>query len=530
MIARLWTRIVRHRLKLLDGSAVLLVTCLIAFYCFEIDIFAADAEDGTVNVVTLEELMVIAAVFCAGLTIFALRRLREARRENVARIAAEREARTLSLHDALTGLPNRRAFEDALQVAIGSPPRSGGAHVLLLLDLNGFKRINDLYGHQTGDDVLVQVGGRLARAVRDGDLIARLGGDEFAVLAMHTAGAESATGVANRIMEALAAPIEAAGTEHRVGTAIGIALSPDDGASREDWVRKADVALYRAKAEKALSQSAMRFFETAMDAQAEERDQLERELRIAIAEGTIHPFYQPLVSLDGTGIAGFEALARWQSPVLGDVPPERFVAVAEDAGLIRELTMMLLERACSDATGWPADVTLAFNVSGVVLQQPTFGLEVVQVLARSGLRPERLELEVTESALVRDLEAARVALDALRAIGVRIALDDFGTGYSSLYHLRAFKPDKIKIDRSFVEGMEFDPDNAAIVRALIGLGAGLGAKITAEGVETAEQQALLQSEGCDQGQGFLFSQAVDAGTALSMLAAGEGAEPVAVTG
>ncbi|WP_267396190.1 MULTISPECIES: EAL domain-containing protein [unclassified Sphingomonas] len=515
--ARLWAQLIRHRFKLVDGSLVLVLTCLAAFYCFEVDVFASDESSTAVKMITLEEVMIVAAIFCAGLTIFALRRLKEARRETLRRIAAEREARSMALHDALTGLPNRRNFDEALQVAIASPPRSGGSHVLLLMDLNGFKRVNDLYGHQAGDEVLVQVGGRLARAVRDGDLVARLGGDEFAVLAMHTAGVESATGLAGRIIDALAQPISTGEGQHDVGVAIGIALIPSDGDTADALLRKADVALYRAKEEKKHKLSAMRFFEVAMDAQAEERDQLERELRQAIAEGNIKPFYQPLVALDGSGIVGFEALARWTSPQLGDVPPERFIAVAEDAGLIRDLTVLLLKQACATAVTWPANVTLSFNVSGAALQDPLFGLGIMQILTETGLQAHRLELEITESALVRDLEAARTALDIVRGVGVRIALDDFGTGYSSLYHLRAFKPDKIKIDRSFVDGMEHDADSAAIVNALIGLGSGLGAKITAEGVENQQQLALLEAQGCDQGQGYLFSKAVDAGQAFAML-------------
>ena len=225
-----------------------------------------------------------------------------------------------------------------------------------------------------------------------------------------------------------------------------------------------------------------------MDAQGRERDQLERELRLTIDAQRVRPFYQPLVGLDDGRIVGFEALARWTSPQLGVIPPERFIAVAEDAGLIGELTLVLLTEACRDAATWPRDLTLAFNISGAVLQDDLFGLKVLQTLTQTGLSPWRLELEITESALVRDLDAARAILGELRKLGVRIALDDFGTGYSSLYHLRAFKPDKIKIDRSFVDGMEHDADAAAIVQALIGLGSGFGATITAEGVATASRR------------------------------------------
>jgi diguanylate cyclase (GGDEF)-like protein len=515
--AAVWARMVRHRWKLVDGTAVLLVMMLAGFLAFEVDLIVHPGVDAAERRLEFDELVIVAAVFCIGLVIFALRRLAEAKRETARRILAEREARTLALHDALTGLPNRRQFEEALRVAVDSPPRSGASHALLMLDLNGFKRINDVYGHQVGDEVLIQIGGRLNRAVRDGDLVARLGGDEFAVLALHVGGAEAATGLARRVMEVLEPAAATAAGEHPVGTAIGIALFPQDGLIPEELVRKADIALYRAKEEKHRAPSAMHFFEAGMDGLARERDQLERELREAVTVRAIRPYFHPLVSLEGGAITGFEAVPRWVSPTLGPIPPERLIAVAEDCGLIGPISTLLLEQACAAAALWPPHVSLAFNVSGAMLQEASFGLIVVQLLARSGLAPERLELEITESALVRDLEAARTLLGALRRIGVRIALDDFGTGYSSLYHLRAFKPDKIKIDRSFVDGMADDPDNAAIVQALIGLGSGLGAIITAEGVETAEQEAFLRRQGCDQGQGRLFSHAVDAAEAATLL-------------
>lgn len=514
-MVRLWAAVMRHRLKLLDGSALAVVIVSIAFYCFEVDVFETEG-DGSPGI-SINEVLLISALFCAGLVVFALRRLAEAKRETKRRIAAEQEARNLALHDALTGLPNRRAFDEAVAIAVASPPSADAAHILVMMDLNGFKRINDVYGHGVGDEVLLHVGGRLTRTIRSGDVVARLGGDEFAILATHAAGVEAATGLAQRVMDALEAPVSAGGTDHRVGVAIGIALTPQDGVDAAELRNKADKALYRAKEEKHRSLSAARFFEEGMDAQARERDVLERELRLAISERTVQPLYQPLVSLDGNRIIGFEALARWTSPTLGEVKPERFIAIAEDTGLISDLTLMLLEQACREATTWPPYVTLSFNVSGYVLQDPLFGLTVFKVLSDAKLLPQRLELEITESALVRDLDAAVRALGQLRGMGVRIALDDFGTGYSSLYHLRVFKPDKIKIDRSFVDDMERDIGSAAIVRGLIGLGSGLGAQITAEGVETQAQRNLLWAHGCDQGQGFLFGEALAAEGAHRLL-------------
>lgn len=367
--------------------------------------------------------------------------------------------------------------------------------------------MNDVFGHGTGDEVLIQVAGRISRAVREGDLVARLGGDEFAVLALHIAGAEAATGLARRIIESLQTPIRTGRTEHSVATAIGIALTPQDGIGHEEILRKADIALYRAKGQ---GRSALRFFEEEMDAHVRERDNIERALRSAISSHDIVPFYQPLMDLRTGRLRGFEALARWSDDRLGAIGPDRFIPIAEDTGLIAELTEALLARACRDARSWPDHVELAFNVSPLLLRDPTFGLKVMSILGETGLAPHRLELEITESALVRDMEAAQSALGTLRATGVKIALDDFGTGYSSLYHLRNFRLDRIKIDRTFIQGMASDPESAAIVKALVGLGAGLGLEVTAEGVETEAQRRLLAEQGCDQAQGFLYSRAVGA--------------------
>jgi EAL domain-containing protein (putative c-di-GMP-specific phosphodiesterase class I) len=245
---------------------------------------------------------------------------------------------------------------------------------------------------------------------------------------------------------------------------------------------------------------------------------MERELRAAVAAGGIHPEFQPLVDLSTKRIVGFEALARWHHSALGEIPPERFIPIAEDCGLIGNLSDQLLRRACHAAKDWPSDVALAFNISPLQLKDRTLGLRILAILGEAGLSPGRLELEITESALVRDLTAAQETLGALRETGVRIALDDFGTGYSSLYHLRNFKLDKIKIDRSFVGGMASERESAEIVTALIGLGQGLGFTVTAEGIEQSGQQSELIAKGCQQGQGFLYGEAVSAEKAKTLLA------------
>ncbi|MEI9984055.1 MAG: EAL domain-containing protein [Aliidongia sp.] len=499
---------IRYRVHIFDSTSLALVTLAALFYCYEIDVFAnAPGEATKAYTLELDELLLVSAIFCGGLVVFALRRLSEQKRETGRRIEAERAVRKLALHDSLTGLPNRRQFHDALRVAVGAPPRKGGSHGVLLLDLNGFKRVNDVFGHGVGDEVLIRVAGRLSLSVREGDLVARFGGDEFAVLSTHIGGSEAAMGLALRIIDNLGPAVSAGGCDHAVGTAIGIALAPQDGNDPVELLRKADIALYRAKDQ---GRSALRFFEPEMDVKVQERDLLERELRSAISAGEIHPFYQPLIDLKSGRIRGFEALARWTGTNLKAIGPDRFIPIAEDSGLIGQLTDVLLERACTDGQDWPDGLDLAFNVSPILLRDSSFCLRVLAILDRTGFAPARLELEITESALVRDLEAARAALRGLRDAGVRIALDDFGTGYSSLYHLRNFKVDGLKIDRGFVESMERDRESATIVRALIGLGEGLGLAVTAEGVETLDQERLLREQGCSQAQGLLYCDALPA--------------------
>jgi len=463
----------------------------------------------------LAEIAAIAVVL-GLLLILALRRMRAQNREVARRIAAEQHARELAFQDPLTGLANRRQFDQIVAEATVSPPGAERTHAVLLMDLNGFKSINDVYGHPVGDAVLAEIGFRLLAVMREsGDEVARLGGDEFGVVATHLRSAEDAGGIALRIIRAVEEPIIAGPAEHTVGVGIGIALFPRDGHDAKEIIRRADIALYRAKAE---SGSVVRFFEKDMDARVRERSVIERELRRALADGDIHPCYQPVVDLGTGAISGAEALARWHHRELGSIAPERFIPVAEECGLIAALGDHLLRVACRDALDWPPAMTLSINVSPVQLREPGFGLRVLAILGEVGLSPTRLELEITENTLVRDLKASQAALGALRAAGVRIALDDFGTGYSSLYHLRNFPVDRIKVDRSFVDSIDAENESAAIVRALLGLGHGLGIAVTAEGIESARQRDFLIGQGCDQGQGFLYAPALPASELRRLIA------------
>jgi diguanylate cyclase (GGDEF)-like protein len=413
----------------------------------------------------------------------------------------------------------------------------------MFLDLDRFKLINDTFGHAVGDRLLREFADRLTGCVRREDAVAalapdadppalaRLGGDEFTVLLTDLTGLGDAAKVAERILAAMAAPFELG--EHRVSvaTSIGIALFPDDGADADALLKRADTAMYRAKAE---GRGCFRFFEPEMDEEVRRRVELEAELRQAVLRDELVPHFQPLVALgpDGAGarLVGFEMLARWPHASRGTVPPAEFIPLAEDTGLIAPMTERLLRRACSAAAAWPSELTLAVNVSPVQLRDRALPGVVRHALAESGLPASRLELELTESALVENLDLAREVVGELKAAGVRLALDDFGTGYSSLRHLQALPFDKIKVDAGFVRSMVGNPESGKIVAAVIGLGHSLGLPTVAEGVEDASTAETLAAMGCDIGQGWLFGRPMPEAEATALAiatAAPEAAEPSA---
>ena len=452
-------------------------------------------------------------IMSGALLFYVYRRLQDLSKEIEARRSAEHMAQRLARHDPLTGLPNRRFFNEKLDEALRCRDPQECRAAVLMLDLDGFKAVNDVHGHMVGDRVLVEFAERIGKACRNA-LVARVGGDEFAIVLPHIHSLDEPAAVARRISLAVAEPFTIAGTETALGVGIGIAVAPNDGTSADDLVRRADLALYRAKAE---GRSAIRFFEPAMDAHVERRRVIERELRSAIAGNQIEVHYQPLVNLSGDRIVGFEALARWQSPALGAVPPSVFITIAEESGLIHRLSDQLLRIACREAKNWPENLTLAFNISPVQLRDSTLGLRILGILGETGLPPRRLELEITESAIVGDGPTARRMIDELRAAGVRIALDDFGTGYATMSQLLSFRFDKIKIDRSFVERLGNGQGSEVIVRAIIGLAKGLGLATTAEGIETTAQLADLKADGCVEGQGYLFGKAIPAAAIPDLL-------------
>jgi diguanylate cyclase (GGDEF)-like protein len=462
----------------------------------------------------LDDAIFVIFVMSIGFAIFSYRRVKELSIEMKARRVAELEAKKLARHDPLTGLPNRRFFIETLGEVLLTT-NSDSRSAVLMLDLDGFKSINDAYGHAVGDQALIEFAQRISAIMRAGAVFVRIGGDEFAVIVPNIKSLDDPTALARRIVTAVAEPILIGQISTSVGVGIGIAIAPSDGMNPEIMLQRADRALYRAKAE---GRSCIRFFEPDMDAHVERRVAIETELRAAVAAKTIVLYYQPLVAFEGRRVVGFEALARWKSDKFGWVAPDLFIKVAEEIGIISELGDQLLRRACLDARAWPPELTLAFNISAVQLRDPTIGLRVLTILAETGFSPRRLELEITETALVDNIKIAQAVTGQLRQAGVRIALDDFGTGYATLSQLLSLKLDRIKIDRSFVDRLGKDKESTTIVRAVLGLASGFNLETTAEGIENDEQLASLRADGCLEGQGYLFGKAMPANEVINVLA------------
>ena len=441
------------------------------------------------------------------------RRYRDLVREIEARSKTEREARKMARHDPLTGLPNGRFFEEKLDQYLRNAS-AGEQLAVLMLDLDDFKAVNDTHGHSAGDKALSEFARRISGILRHGVFLARIGGDEFAIVMPAIESLDDPANLAGRIVTTIAESFLIEDATVQFGVGIGIAIAPNDGRQADELLKRADRALDRAKA---AGRFCVRFFESEMDSRVERRIKIERELRIAIASDLIRPHYQPLVSLDGNGIIGFEALARWESAALGRIPPDVFIPIAEETGLIIPLGQQLFRRACLDAKSWPQDLTLSFNISPIQLRDPALGLRILSILGETGFSPLQLEIEITETALVENIAIAQNVISDLRQAGVRIALDDFGTGYATLSQLLSFQLDKIKIDRSFVSRLDDSDDSQVIIRAVLGLAKGFGLTTTAEGVEDSSQLAYLRANGCEEGQGYFFSKAVPAADIPALL-------------
>ncbi|MBX9700219.1 MAG: EAL domain-containing protein [Acetobacteraceae bacterium] len=441
--------------------------------------------------------------------------------------AALQRAAHLANYDTLTGLPNRALFHQRLQHAMALAQRKPHCVSVLCLDLDHFKDVNDTLGHPAGDKLLAQVAARLNAVTRESDTVARLGGDEFAIVQIGMRQPEDAETLARRLVETLAEPFDLDGHRAVIGASIGIAIAQMPGTDAARLLREADLALYQTKAE---GRGAYCFFEVGMNERLFERKRLESDLREAVAAGQFRLHYQPLVEFRSEpgdpAVIGAEALIRWHHPERGNVRPDQFIPLAEATGLIVPIGEWALREACRQASGWPARIGVAVNVSPVQFRNAGFVDAVAAALRDSGLPAARLELEITEGVLLTDTEDTLLILERLRAIGVRIAMDDFGTGYSSLGYLRRFRFDKIKIDGSFVRHLGSGNEAEAIVRAVVGMGQAMGIRVNAEGVETDTQADLLRIEGCGEMQGYLFGRPMPSEEFEAVLA--ERAQPSAL--
>ena len=459
---------------------------------------------------------------CAGRTqgrVWSFRDLTE-------RIAAEERIEALALQDALTGLPNRRALGDQVAAATVTARRSGGSYALLLVDLDRFRQINDSLGHDVGDRVLQTVAHRIQGCLRGDDLLARLGGDQFAVL-VQPADAQAAEATARRILNVVAQPCSVDGAPFTLTCSIGMAMAPSQGSRIDELGRHAEAAM---RAVKQAGRAHFRLHQARADGDRRSHMKLDHAMRQALVSGRFRLHYQPQVNLQDGRIVGAEALLRWRDPEMGDVPPARFIPVAEDSGFIVAIGDWVLSQAVRQAALWHQRghaMPIAVNVSALQFKQPQFVDRVASVLAVSGVPAPLLELELTESILVHDADEALHRLHALARLGVRLSIDDFGTGYSSLAYLKRFPIGKLKIDRSFISGLPGDDSDAGIVRAILQMARALNMKVIAEGVETEPQRQFLQAEGCDEFQGWLYAPALDSLSFEQRLAQAQPAPPPA---
>jgi len=432
-------------------------------------------------------------------------------------VDAENDIRNLARTDVLTGLFNRRALLDTLDAAITNAESTRSAVAVVMIDLDRFKPINDRYGHVIGDLVLKEVARRLNATLRSGEQCARFGGDEFVIIMGTPRDCDAAARVVERVITALSQPMEIDGLALRVGASAGTAVYPGDAQDGAELMRRADVALYQAKKD---GRGLARIYDAGMDEDTDARARLENELSAAISSGQIVPYFQPIVDLKTGAPIGFEVLCRWKHPTRGLLAPAEFIPIAEQRGLIGDLTFALLRSACAAARDLPTHMRISLNVSPQLLEDAWLAEKIMAVLTELGFAPQRLEIELTENALVNDLASVKRVITSLKNLGVSIALDDFGTGYSSLCYLSELPFDKIKIDRSFITALNERPDAAKLVKAIVGLGRSLGVTTVAEGVETEDVAAYLRDIGCDTAQGWLYAKAAPAEVILDLASAG----------
>ena len=490
---------IRERRRIVLGTGLIVVAiatlhfvAMTAMHITPVVLSETPLEPATMRALALATALVGLVVIAAG--VFAALIDRHTRSD------AMRRLHHMATNDALTGLPNRAGFQSELQARLGAA-RSGRKQIgFCAIDLNRFKEVNDVHGHKAGDSVLALLAERMREAMGPGDMVARSGGDEFVVVTTFDDRGQL-TALADRLDNALKKPADFPHFSARVGASIGLAVYPHDAADAETLANNADLAMYRAKSNGSLAPC---YYDSGLDETIRERRELANDLRLAIDRNELEMHYQLQASVVTREITGYEALLRWTHPERGPIPPAVFIPIAEENGLILALGEWVLRRACTDAAGWDHESKVAVNVSPLQLAHVDLPQLFHQVMLETGLPPRRLEVELTESAIMADRERALHVLRRIKAMGVGVALDDFGTGYSSLETLRAFPFDKIKLDRFFVSELEGSPQATAIIRAVLALGRSLSIPILAEGIETQDQLEVLIREGCDEVQGFLL--------------------------
>lgn len=449
--------------------------------------------------------LAFAALSQLGPALLLFRAMRRLDRARIDVIKAREEADALARYDPLTGLPSRRMLRDHISKRLAVAAGTGG-YALLLTDIDRFKAVTDLHGLQMGERLMLEIANRIKRSLPPDAIASRVSGEEFAVFLPRPSALANLGKLAQKIIGQISAPYELDDLDLRLGAAVGIAVSPENGTNEGELMRLAEAALYRAKR----SGGSFRFFEPAMDVEQRQSRRLQRDLQSAIAANAIVPHYQPLVRLKDGTVAGFEVLARWSHPSRGFISPEVFITLAQETGLIGQLTQSILRQACRDASAWPDQIKISVNLSPVQLKDVALPDQLLSMLRTLEFEPRRLELEITETALVDDDKAACGILVRLRAAGIDIALDDFGTGYSGIQNLRMFPVTKLKIDKSFVQSMTTDENATKLISGILALSRSLGIATTAEGIEQPAEADYLLSNGCDYGQGYLYAKPMKA--------------------
>jgi diguanylate cyclase (GGDEF)-like protein len=494
---------------------IVLVTCTVGMFVYLGGSVGAQlVRQYAGSVASTNQAMVSALLLNIALILLIWRRTTNLSSEVDVYRKAEVRAKHMAITDPLTNLFNRRAVKEKTAELSTRASRRGKSAAFMMLDLDGFKKINDLYGHDCGDQLLREVADRMRETVPPSSILSRLGGDEFGICLMFEPEfPETVDRVAEDLIEALARPVTIGDIDHSVTASIGIARPEIDCDSIDMLIRRSDIALYAAKKN---GRNGFCWFENGMEVELRTRNSLEADIRAAIPNGEFVPYFEQQIDLATGELAGFEMLARWVSPVRGLISPDEFIPVAEETGMIGDLSLSIIRKAMLEAKHWDPKLTISVNISPVQLKDPWLAQKIVKLLVETGFPANRLEVEITESSLFKNLSLAQSIVGSLKNQGIQIALDDFGTGYSSLAHLRALPFDRIKIDRSFVSTMLENPESLAIVSAITGLGASLSVPITAEGIEDEALVEKLRSLGCSKGQGWYYGQpmAVDQVNAL----------------